>query len=397
MTVTKITTTHVAPQVSYEFETEIINAVNVTELLRVLNAYRAKGGRRTYAIEAFWRAYLMRYLLNLSSINELHRRLENDLCLRQVCGFDKLPERRTFNRFVERLSDHPDLVRKAMADFTERQKVLQPDLGKKIAIDSSVVESHSNPDKKSKITGQVSDPEASWTRKPDNKGVMKWWFGDKLHLMTDTDSQFPLAFSVTTAKSSDTTELPKLLEQAENQFDWFKPQYVIADRGYDSETNHKAILDKGGAFICGMRHYKRPPKKKPMFTKNGNPFCFDGKAMRYVGTIDGKHYFQCSAHPGNPRCQAHAVVDWRTEANQRVYGPVFRGSREWRNLYRRRQSVERIFKSAKEFRSLENHYIRGLKQMTLHAAMSVLTYAATVFVQTRAKSDRPRWMVKKVA
>ena len=79
------------------------------------------------------------------------------------------------------------------------------------------------------------------------------------------------------------------------------------------------------------------------------------------------------------------------------FGPVRQGSPEWKSLYRRLQAVERIFKSMKESRRLERHFVRGLRKVSLHAAMSALGFTVTFLVKLLAGEDRPRWMVQRVA
>ena len=88
---------------------------------------------------------------------------------------------------------------------------------------------------------------------------------------------------------------------------------------------------------------------------------------------------------------------WETPADRRLFGSMSEGSRRWKALYRRRQSVERVFKSLKESRRLERHFIRGLRRVALHVAMSVLSFAVTYLVNLLAGDIRPRWMVRKVA
>ncbi len=81
----------------------------------------------------------------------------------------------------------------------------------------------------------------------------------------------------------------------------------------------------------------------------------------------------------------------------RRFGPPRQGSSEWKNLYRLRQAVERVFKSMKESRRLERRFVRGLRKIGLHTAMSALGFAATFLVNVLAEEPRPRWMVRKVA
>ena len=90
----------------------------------------------------------------------------------------------------------------------------------------------------------------------------------------------------------------------------------------------------------------------------------------------------------------------KAEGNLRLFGPtgMRRNSQEWNDLYAKRWSIERTFKSLKQSRRLERHYIRGIAQVRLHCLMAVLTYQATVLVSIQAGSrGRMRWMVAKVA
>ncbi len=408
MAVTQLNPTHVLPQGDYSRVASILESIDASKLIRRLNQYRLNGGPRTYSPISFWRAYMLTFLLDLSSVNALLRRLKNEPKLRELCGFSELPHRTTFNRFITRLSQHGDLVREAQSSVVNQLKVLIPDLGEKVAIDSTTVQTHSNPDKPNKLTGQVSDPEASWTAKTNKKKPkeLDWYFGYKYHLVSDAVYQIPLTGFTTTARQADTLELSRLLDRAKSQYSWFKPKAVMADRGYDSAANHKFVLDGDGALICPMR---RQPKSSNqlygIFNRDGVPTCMGLELMDYIGTHPDKgHLYRCpvggcqlKSRKGVVYCEDFTWVDWRTEPNKRLHGPVRRGSSEWEALYSLRYSVERIFKSMKESLRLERHYIRGLTRISLHASMSALTYSATVLTQIRAQSQTPLWMVERVA
>ena len=75
-----------------------------------------------------------------------------------------------------------------------------------------------------------------------------------------------------------------------------------------------------------------------------------------------------------------------------------KNGKEWEALYAKLQAIERTFKSLKQSRRLERHYIRGLRQVRLHCLMAVLAYQATVLahVQADAIADM-RWQVRRVA
>ena len=395
---------HASGQIPYQRESEILDSIDDTKIVRRLAQYRLNGGPRTYSLRAFWRAYMLMFLLNLASVCTLHRRLDNEPALMLLCGFSKLPHRTTFDRFIKRLGQHKDLVDEAQAQVTDQLKVLTPGLGERTAVDSTTVRTHAHPFRKSKITGQISDPEASWTAKASKKNpkVLEWYYGYKHHLLVDAEHQIPITGFTTTASRNDSPTLPEIMDKAISQFPWLKPEYVMADKGYDSAKNHEYVLDRDAVFICPTRDYKdgKIPANAE-FSKDGVPLCNQGEVMEYLGSLPDKgHAYRCEAMRADPNghhCDFVRWVDWRTEPNKRLHGPVRRESPEWRELYAERQSVERVFKSIKEFRRLERHYIRGLKKVSLHAAMSVLAYTATVLAQTRAGIADTNWMVQRVA
>ena len=131
--------------------------IDARDLIRHLEDHRYNG-RPGYPVGAMWRAYLASFFLNLAHTNDLIRRLHGDPELRSVCGFiGPLPHRRTFNRFIRTLSRHHEMVEVCSAKVTGLLREQLPDLGQEVAVDSTVVRTHSCPNRK-----RVSDPEASW-------------------------------------------------------------------------------------------------------------------------------------------------------------------------------------------------------------------------------------------
>ena len=385
---------------------EIIDSIDAAKIIRKLNEYRLSGGPRTYRPVSFWRAYLVSYLLNMNSTNDLIRRLQQDSELMLLCGFNAIPHRTTFGRFFERLSKHHDLVVECMAPLVEQFKEIYPDLGERVALDSTPVPSHSNPYKEPK-----SDSEADWAikKKPAGKeGEDEAVWGFKLQTVVDATHEVPLANFVTSGNTNDNPELRPLLDQMRKSHAWANPQYVMADRGYDSLANHRYIMRSGGIPIIPMR---RKPRGKgsglygDIYNFWGEPMCVGRNAMEYVRTDpELGHLYRCvkggcslKARKGAVYCEDEVWVSTRAEDNPRLHGPMRRNSAEWKALYRFRQSVERVFKSAKQSLRLERHYFRGLNKVALHSLMSMLTFTARLLVQTLAGEDDARWMVRRVA
>ena len=371
-------------------------------LLARLWAYRWNA-RPGYPLSALWRSYVASFHLNLPHTNALIRRLQDDAELRDLCGFgDRLPHRSTFNRFIQRLSYHSDLVESALASVTNKLREHLPDLGETVAVDGTTVRTHSNPNRRRK---GISDPEASWTAKNSPRakaGGKEWHFGYKSHAVADVKYGVPLGQIVTTASRNDSPELPTVIEHTKALHPWFSPKVVIADRGYDALSNHEYVVSQGAIPIIHIRKLA----KGEIYTKEGTPTCVGNVPMEYVGSDPKRgRLYRCrsegchlkgSLYGGSVHCR-----DWVWEdptRDLRLFGVIRRDGPEWKELYTQRQAIERVFKSMKESRRLERHCVRGLRQITLHAFMSALAFQVTALVRILAgEAEWMRWMVRKVA
>ena len=254
----------------------ILNSVDATALLERLRLYRWTGsrwrGRSGYSVEALWRAVLLSYILNIPSTSALIRRLQEESRLRRICGFKALPHRSTFSRSFSRVSLHLDLVQLATTTATDRLRDYLPNLRDKVAVDSTVVSSYSNPNRH-----PISDPEASWTAKtstrPGAKNGTEWSFGYKLHVVADAEHGIPLWGILTTASRNDVSELPTLIDGAAGAYPWFRPGYVIGDKGYDSQANHRYVIAKGAVPVIHIRRARNSGLQDGIYTNEGVPTC----------------------------------------------------------------------------------------------------------------------------
>ena len=381
----------------------MLDSVGASPLLDRLAEYRPTG-RKGYPLAALWRTYLMTFLLNTPSMNAMIRRLQEDAPLRRLCGFGRqLPHRTTFNRFVNRLADHQDLLDACLAQLTDELKAEDhlSDLGEVVAVDSTVVETYSNPSKK-----RLSDLQASWTAKPSVKdpNELEWHFGYKLHLMVDARHGIPVTGLTTTASKNDTLFLTPLMDAAQAKHEWFRPDYVLADKGYDSARNHREMMERDALAIIPARKPPNETVRDGLYLEDGTPTCMGMVGMDYVKSDPERgHLFRC--RPEGCRLKYRKGVryckdlEWfKPSDNPRILGPIHRGSKQWKGLYELRQSVERWFKSAKQSLRLKGHYVRGLKKIALHALMSVLAFQVTALARLRlGQRNLLRWMVRPVA
>ena len=413
------------PQAGYGHLADVLDKVcrHSVPLMAQLRLYRVST-RPGYAPEAMWRAYISAFILNLPHTNALIRRLQDDEGLRQLCWLpNDLPPRTTFNRFIQRLARHANLVQACLARLTDELKALIPDLGGTVAIDSSFVRTHSNPDRRRPDPDNegewiYSDPEAKVGAKEVQKGKRKdrsvWFtkgnteyhFGYKVHMAADAVYGIPLGLFVTPANVGDNPTLPDLMKQVQFRHRWFRPSVVIADKGYDSKRNHNYLNDQGIIPIIAIKRNPRGKLREGIYTDDGVPTCLGLVPMEYVRSDPDKgHLYRCrgeGCHLKNSRkggvlhCDAEVWEDPTQDI--RMFGVIRRGSAAWKELYEKRQAIERIFKSKKESRRLEDHCVRGLANITLHSTMSSIAFQATALANIEAgERERMRWMVRKVA
>ena len=65
-------------------------------------------------------------------------------------------------------------------------------------------------------------------------------------------------------------------------------------------------------------------------------------------------------------------------------GIIHRASEEWKELFKKRTTIERYFASAKHSRLLDRHQFLGQERVSLHARMSTLGYLLTAWGRLRA-------------
>ena len=222
----------------------------------------------------------------------------------------------------------------------------------------------------------------------------------------DATYGLPLAHIVTTAKQNDSPLLPDLIEHGKSQFSWFQPKAVIADRGYDSKANHVYLMQNSVAPIIKIRRAPNKQSFDDLHTLDGQPLCLGNQPMEFIeanphrGLLyrcpEGGCHLKDSFTGGVRHCDSEI---WENPyKNPRTLSWIPRHTQTWKDLYAMRQAVERFFKSTKESRRLEDHCIRGLRLVTLHSLMSVLSFQATALVKLQGgQKTYMRWMVRKVA
>ena len=176
---------------------------------------------------------------------------------------------------------------------TDKEQDRQP-LGGTVAVDSTLFSSYSNPNRRN-----LSDLDARWGLKHSSKskeGKQEWAWGYKMHLLSDANYGIPLDFIITPANESDSPQLPLVVRKAKRTHAWLQPEYLLADRGYDAQSNHQFLDDQG---ITPVIHIRTPGKGRlhhGMYTTEGSPICMCNVAMEYIRTDPEtrRHLFRCA-------------------------------------------------------------------------------------------------------
>lgn len=203
--------------------------------------------------------------------------------------------------------------------------------------------------------------------------------------MADAESELPISFQVTAANVYDGAHLPSVLKEAQAQYGWFRPAYVLADKGYDSRACFRFVGEEIGAIpvIDAQKGRVKAREARPC-------------EARPVITPDGIRY-RCERVPYDPVCPRFGkcpllpmfVDNPLNQVKPRYferYSPFCHGSREWKAIYNKRVSVERVFSRLKTYRKLDALRTRRMPKVWLHVAMSVL--AMNVEALAKLQADR---------
>lgn len=289
----------------------VFDSIPDKELLALL---KASTGRPGYTVKVIWKTYVAMAVLNEPTFASMIRTLQSNPYIAIACGITSqkgIPSKFAYSRFMRKLATYKNVakVKNVMRYLTNKFYEVLPEFGKSVAIDSTDLKAWSNGH------GNVSDPDATWAGKLDTHGKRKYFFGYKLHVMTDTKYELPVSAVLTTASTHDVKVSSRILSEARYTYSKFHPKYVICDAGYCSSK---------------LRHLiKRQYRAMPIIKAN----------------------------------KAHKKS-------------VFVESKEWQEIYDSRTAIERLFSRLKMHRRLNNITVRRHLKVTVHCFLSLIVVQA---------------------
>jgi hypothetical protein len=216
--------------------TTLIRNINLARYRKYLPGAQADKKKQRYRPESTTKALVVRQLNNWS-----YRRLEEELkksgTLAKACGLTpgRVPHYSYFCRFFKALD--PDVLEKVCIQLLRSLARLIPIPCEVLAVDASPFDAYAN------SFSKAGDLDAG-TGKSSCKG---WFYGYKLHVAADADTELIVAIEVTPGNTYDGHQLLPVLRKAQSNLPR-KFQAVLGDKGHDAGYVHLGIVKEFGAF-----------------------------------------------------------------------------------------------------------------------------------------------------
>lgn len=210
---------------------------------------------------------------------------------------------------------------------------------------------------------------------PRKKGNTKYWYGHKLNVLVDCQSQYIVAQATCSAHVNDQRMAILLLKQLQARHPEMGVKQVLADKGYDCEAVYRQIRKLDAFGLIPLIHRNGVPEGvdkhfRPL-CKQGNPYVYDSYDAER-DTVKFTSPKECATCPFQADgCQK--VFKFRVEEDVRKYTAPGRGSKKFAQLYKQRVAVERVFAYLKLYLDLGTSRRRN-KRGLLDVELSCLTY-----------------------
>jgi hypothetical protein len=407
----------------------VIETLPDQRLINTLSTLRGNG-RNDHPVHSMWNSILAGIVFEHVSIESLRRELRRNAQLREMCGFDPIlgvksvPSKSAYNRFLAKLIDHEPLIREMFDYLVKELTTILPEFGTNLAGDGKAIHSFGKPSKKDN-NDKRHEEDADWGVKKysgvDENGKswekVKSWFGFRLHLVVDADSELPVSYKMTKASPGEQPIMRELFDELNRVHPELisRCEHAMLDKGYDSEKNIcdlwknygiKPVIDIRNMWKDGekTRQLKSKKVKNVTYDFKGTVFCHCPKTgevrqMSYGGFEKDRETLKyiCPALAygitcaGAKECPIHqSSVRIPMKEDLRIFTPVARSSYKWEVLYKKRTSVERVNSRIDVSYGFERHYIRGLKKMKLRCGLALSVMLAIAV--GRIRQEHPELM-----
>jgi hypothetical protein len=257
----------------------------------------------------------------------------NRKVLLKACGLTSLPDRRTFDRRLEKISIDIKERISIMGNMFVKEKFVDPYV---ISVDSTLLKAKGHLWHKSSMITRVVphsgiDVDARWGFSHSKR----WIFGYKLHIITASTGSLivPLSADFTQADVQDNQMYPAITSSLPQGV-----RYVTGDSGYDDHNLYSLSIDRRGfELVCPVSEIYN--------------------------------------HTSSDRLQL--IEFYESELGQIIYS--------WRSI-----SVEPLIEHIKEVFRIDPLPIRGYQKAAAIVLLSVLTYQIMVYYNCKTGNKQPR-------
>jgi len=353
-------------------------------------------GAPAYNPVSMFKALLLIYLGLAESERDIAQKLRFDTRIQSLCGFDffDTPSHVSFHDFRVRLGSElfhdilHELIAQAIAVGVIKNII-------NTAIDATHFRANSNKFGikicecvgKCRWLRMYSDPDAQW----GHKSVSYAFFGYKVHLIVDTQSQLPIEAIVTSGEVPDNTQANKLIDGATNHHTQVSISASAMDAAYDDTDIYKHCIEHGINPIIALNPRNQEKDSLPVnpnvnMDDKGCFFCSITNCRLVKNGTDpkrkGRLKLICPPTgerkdcPFRESCCPDSKVG-RTFylyplSDLRLLGIIPRGSDEWKTLYSQRTAVERTNAMLKSpTHKLDEPRVRGIEQIKIHTFLSI--------------------------
>jgi Transposase DDE domain len=297
---------------------------------------RGRGRPYIYPPTVILRCFIVRIWLRLDSNRALHNFLAMDCYpynrkIMKACGLNSLPDRRTFDRRLEKISIDIKERISIMGNMFVKEKFVDPYV---ISVDSTLLKAKGHLWHKSSMITRVVphsgiDVDARWGFSHSKR----WIFGYKLHITSSTGSLIvPLSADFTQADVQDNQMYPAITSSLPQGI-----RYTSADSGYDDHKLYNLSITRGFELVCPVSEIYN--------------------------------------HTSSDRLQL--IEFYESELGQIIYS--------WRSI-----SVEPLIEHIKEVFRIDPLPIRGYQKAAAIVLLSVLTYQIMVYYNCKTGNKQPR-------
>ena len=204
---------------------------------------KSKTGPKIYRKSSLVKLLLMRYLLRLSSDRELIRKMKIFPQIRKACRLKKIPSASTLSRIRNKIN-----LSDIFYHLVGKTKELGLSRGFILSVDSTQFKAYLQMDKEAKI-GYCAAKE-------------EFIFGYKAHIVTDAESELPVAIVVTPANEHDSKQFFPLVKRIWKTFT-YEIKKILADSGYDSSKIRNFLRKIGVEDVIDRNKRKGKDFGKP--------------------------------------------------------------------------------------------------------------------------------------